>query len=708
MVSLSRRYFAYGLAALLVGCGGSGTANSLLPAPAAHVAATGNPTSSASIAPNTTQVLSSANTTPIAFDIVVPSSVQTKTLRAGKYVSSATKSAAISITNPTLGTQTTNVNCTDSCVATVDVPVGVDQFNVTLYDAVGAVGNILSVGSATTTISAATSNRVSIAFEGVPTHFAVNVTPAVWTIGTAATSTVTVTAYDADGNVIVGNQAYTTPITLTSTDASGSTRLSQTTINSPAQSATLTYLGLGSIAQETIKATAGSISASSSLTLATPQPVATAQPTATPRPTPTVQPTSAPISQTHIMTFQQHLASNQISRFGTNYGAVGPYINYALTDATANSALRAAGVKTGFYSTVHTICNPTTYGECNPQASQAPASVFAKTCGGNKVTFSSPSSSLVQYQTDPTHSADLTSLFNNVIATADSNGTQFDFVFDDNAYVPGDSIGWEKWYDANNGSIVSPGPYCNYTDAGYISGMQSMFNNLNLPAIANAFQVPGNVPAASLAVQYFNGNSNLWGGMLEYAYGTDLSTASRVKESGGIWQSEENTQLATSNAHRLFVAYEHIGGVDAAGLDERLYIYASLMLSFDNASLVMAEDSTNNASQVNVNPEEQLVPTQPLVAQPTNISSLVKSGGAYAREYAACYYAGRSIGPCASVVNSNASASVPFPTLSRSYGHTAVISGSGIVPSYDNGNMSFNGPAPSSTLAAREAVIVVQ
>jgi hypothetical protein len=683
---LSHRYFAYGFSALLVGCGGGGAANSL---PSVNANAASN------VSADAERVLSSANTTPVAITILVPTSVTTQSILGPRYVSRATRSASIAITSSVLGTQTTNVNCTTSCVATVDVPVGVDQFSVKLFDAVGASGNVLSVGNATTTISAATTNQVSIAFEGVPAKLAMNVTPSTWTVGTAASSTVTVTAYDADGNVIAGSQAYATPITLSGSDTSGATKFSQTTISSPAQSATLTYLGVGGITQETLKASAGSLSVTGALTIATPQPVATAQPSA------------PPIAQTHIMTFQQHLASNQVTTFGNNYGAVGPYITYALTDSIANPALRAAGVKTGFYSTVHTLCDPQTYGECTPQASQAPASVFAKTCAGDKVTFSSPSSSLTQYQTDASQSTDLSSLLNTVIATATSDGTHFDFAFDDNAYVPGDSLGWEKWYDFTTGAVVSPGPFCNYTNAAYISGMRSLYTNATLPVIANSLQAPDNAPAVSLGVQYYNGVPNLWGGMLEYIYGTNLSSASRIKESGSIWQSEENTQLATSNAQRLFIAYEHVGGTDAAGLDERLYIYASLMLSFDNASLVMAEDVTNNTSHVNVNPEEQLVPTQPLIAQPSTISSLAQAGGAYAREFAACYYAGKAIGPCATVVNSNASGSVAFPSLSRSYGHTAVISGAGIVPNYDNGAMTFNGAAHSSTLAAREAVIVV-
>lgn len=704
IISLIRKNSVIGLATLLASCGGSGMAGSMLPATNVSTSSLSTSTTGASTSSSpttgvntstvgTTQTMSESHklaTTSVAIRIAIPSLSTESMARSLKYISSATKSAAIVISSATQGTQTVNVNCTTSCATTVQVPTGVNQFHVTLYDGPSASGNVLSVGSASATITAGATNTVSIAFNGVPAKLALNLAPSGLTAGTAANSTVTVTAYDADGNIIIGAQNYTTPVTLSSSDTSGALSLSQSSISSPSATATLKYSGASSLSKETLTATAGGLTASLQVAV-------TASTGAV---------GSSSIAQTHIMTFQQQLASNNHTSFGSNYGGAGPYLTYALTDATADSALRAAGVKTGFYQTVHTICVPQSYGECNPQASQAPAAVFATTCNGDQVTYSSPTSGLVQYQTDPAQSGPLTTLLNSVIATATANGVKYDFVFDDNSNVPGDSLSWQRWYDFTTGQPTSPSPYCNYSNSEYINGMRALYTNISLPAIANALNAPDDAPAASAAVGYFPGVTNLWGAMLEYAYGSNVSTSSRLKESGNIWQSEENTQLATSNAHRLFVVLEHVGGTSTAGLDQRLYVYASMMLSFDNTSLVMEQDGTTNASGINVNPEAQLVPTQPLVSQPSTIGTLAQGGGSYAREFAACYLAGKSIGPCASVVNSSSSATVSFPTLSRSYGHTAVISGSGIVPSVDNGSMTFTGSAHPSQLAPQEAVIV--
>ena len=690
----------------LTGCGGGGaTANPMVPMGSA----------------NTVSVTSNANavstdaTTNVSFTINVPNAqptVQTKGLsRSLQFISASTKSASIGVSNAGKAMPSTNVTCTQTCSATLQVPIGVDTFAISLYDAANASGNVLAKGNATATIVKGSVNTVSVVFDGVPASLAMNVAPATWSAGTAATSSVTVSAYDAGGNLIVGAQNYANVITLKNGDTTGATTLSTTNITSPSTTSTLRYNGARALTQDTVSATDGALSASASVAvsnLATPAPTATVIITTGGTPAPTAA-GSLPqsIALKHILTYQEQLGSTQTRPFGSNYGGIAPYIDYALTDANAAPAIRAAGTKVGFYSTVHTLCNPQTFGECTPQANQAPAAVFATTCNGDQVTFSAPGSSLVQYQTDPA-SPELPTLLNSTIATALANNgspVQYDFVFDDNANVPGDTLSYQRWYDAATGAITSPAPYCNYSNAEYIAGMRSLYANSNLPVISNAFNIPDSAPAASTAVQYLSA-PNLWGGMLEYIYGSVNNGSARLKESGNIWQSEENTQLAVSNAHRLFIGYEHVGGTDAAGLSERLYIYASLMLAYDPASLVLAQDGTASASQVGVNPEEQLVATQPLVTQPATIAALQRSGGAYAREFAACYYQGALVGPCASVVNSSSSISVPLPVLSRSYTHTAVIAGAGVVPNVDNGSVTFTGSAPPATLAPQSAAIL--
>jgi hypothetical protein len=93
------------------------------------------------------------------------------------------------------------------------------------------------------------------------------------------------------------------------------------------------------------------------------------------------------------------------------------------------------------------------------------------------------------------------------------------------------------------------------------------------------------------------------------------------------------------------------------------------------------------------------------VMQPSSIDQLSQGASVYGRQYKNCYYAGRWIGACASVVNSDyAAASHPMPWTNL-YHHTLVLSGGDIL---DGGTASMNGPAPPSIIPGTSAIIVIQ
>src|SRR4029077_20331987 len=108
-------------------------------------------------------------------------------------------------------------------------------------------------------------------------------------------------------------------------------------------------------------------------------------------------------------------------------------------------------------------------------------------------------------------------------------------------------------------------------------------------------------------------------------------------------------------------------------------------------------------SGLTVYPEVQLVAKQPLIGGPSSVMQLQQSGGAFGRQYRACYFAGNYVGPCAVAVNSNQAGPppVPFPWAST-YHHTLVLSGGGVL---DGGTANANGPAPPSSMPSGTAVI---
>jgi virginiamycin B lyase len=183
-----------------------------------------------------------AQTVAVTFNIVIPRPAGSSSSRRPQYISASTASASISIN---AGAPTT-VPCTTTCSATVDAPVGLDAFAVSLHD---ASSNLLSQGSVSHTISATAANVVNIAFGGQVATIHLTSTIANLVPGTLATiAPVTVTALDADNNTIVGSDPYLNPIVLGDSDGSGATALSTTSVTSPATVVTMTYSGVGSLA----------------------------------------------------------------------------------------------------------------------------------------------------------------------------------------------------------------------------------------------------------------------------------------------------------------------------------------------------------------------------------------------------------------------------------------------------------------------------
>src|SRR5579863_3699787 len=135
-----------------------------------------------------------------------------------------------------------------------------------------------------------------------------------------------------------------------------------------------------------------------------------------------------------------------------------------------------------------------------------------------------------------------------------------------------------------------------------------------------------------------------------------------------------------------------------------MYFYASFLLTYDHYT-DMVKTNFGTPSDLHVMPEAQLIPTDPLVRVPSDISGLLLSTGVYGREWHACFLAHVFVGPCALVVNPNNpknSAPLAFPWPYK-YHHTLLVSGEGV---YDGGMASVDGPAPPATVPGGTGLIV--
>ncbi len=228
----------------LTACGGGGGGGSAsVPAPHASAAASAAP---------------SGPTAQVVFRIGSGSKSTTSTARTPNFVSPSTQSATVSLQGQTPPLATINVtlgapNCTGDgtggvvCTASVAAPSGTDTFVINTYDAQNGTGNLLSTGTVVATIALNATNTVSLVLSGVVASTAVILGSSSVQAGTPATVAVTVVAYDAKQNVIIGPGNYSTPVGLTSSDTSNVTHLSTTQVTGPGTSVTLSYTGASSI-----------------------------------------------------------------------------------------------------------------------------------------------------------------------------------------------------------------------------------------------------------------------------------------------------------------------------------------------------------------------------------------------------------------------------------------------------------------------------
>lgn len=394
---------------------------------------------------------------------------------------------------------------------------------------------------------------------------------------------------------------------------------------------------------------------------------------ATPAPGVAATPTPGPIAQTHVLT-EDYLGG----RYGTHsiaWSQASPYLTYAQTGTTDASSIAATGIQTQFYADP----NRTESGSGDPLFS-TDETTFAHDCSGNRVTYQY--GSVTQYVMD-VGGASMQNRFVSYINNVKSQA-HFDNLYEDDA-GPLSAFGLANFL---------PSTPCSYSDSQWITNGQAINQVSPLPVIVNGLSgLNGHNPSLTLGLL---DSSNTIGGNYEHCY-TDNN---ELKMGQWEWTAIENTELQVAAKNKLFICQERNLNDASTQTDARIYALASFLLTYNPQNSVLWEEF-NTASGLHVFPESQLVALNPRVAAPTDVSGLQQTGGAYGREFANCYIAGKFVSSCAVVVNPDTQFSHTFPF--PQYTHTLVLSGSGTI---DGGTMSTGGGAPPTTLGPSQAAIV--
>jgi hypothetical protein len=656
------------LAASLAACGGGGGGGGSSLPPIASPGGPGN--------------VPSSGPASVAFSIAIPAAPASgsSSLRRARYVSAGTKSVSVSY-----GGTAQTANCSTTCSLVLSVSPGTVTFTVSLFDAQNGGGHLLSSGQATATVAAGQSNAVNVTFGAVVASVAVALGTGSVPAGTPATIPVTVTAKDAAGYTIVGSDPYNAPIVLSNDDASGATRLSVTTLAAPGAPVSLAYNGSASIAAVHVTASVPSAGISSqvaTLNVQGPQP-----------------PSGRDNPPAHIQTWYYYGLDDVNASIPASFMVA--HADYVEDDGFTAQHAQAFKNAGGKYAAAYT--DPSFVPYCNAPFS-APAgrcdgpignlvsgdeSAWVHGADGARVHRYMDSHFLYQDALDPA-SASAQNAYRQVTATVAAAAPKLDYIFADDSGGPltgGDGTpasGWLFGFNALATEITS--------DASYLSAEQRMIAASVKPVFLNGATPYTKAPSYGGA---FLTAPNVAGQNYETCYGEGAGLLRDDSNGGPRWTLQSNALLAVFAHGRPAVCMDESPATPA----NRVYFLASWWLTYNEAYSIAAPQGTMSDG-FTVRAEFDIVPRQPRTTASADIAAL-RAGGAYVREFAACYQAGAAIGPCAAVVNPG-TGTVALPALAGRYTSSLVLDDKS---AYTGGKAAWSGQVPAQ-LAPVSAVVL--
>ncbi len=170
------------------------------------------------------------------------------------------------------------------------------------------------------------------------------------------------------------------------------------------------------------------------------------------------------------------------------------------------------------------------------------------------------------------------------------------------------------------------------------------------------------------------------------------------------WLNQIAVQIHAMRNGKYFVCKnnDRSDGSTPQAIAFRQYQFATMMLDFSPTLTIYESRFAVGPSNLQVQPESEVVMLRPLKPSISAPSDLLRIGGSYARRYEKCYVGGQLVGPCAAVVNPT-STPVTYPFSLSRFQHSMLLQGSGV---FDGATVSALGPAPGATVAPYSGEIV--
>ena len=356
-------------------------------------------------------------------------------------------------------------------------------------------------------------------------------------------------------------------------------------------------------------------------------------------------------------------------------------IGHANSGPTQSASYEAAGIDAIPYTDINHFI-PSDGSGTNKTLSMADV---ALTCGGQPVQWNKPNHPFM-YLTDPRN--------------------------------PGTLAAWEAWYSSfvagggqefatfedtadNPFTYAYPAPPCDAAGTGVVSQAEWTAAEEAQEGAMQAFTgkpVFFNGLAAGYNKQMPATNALLDGPVA----GGEMETCAPANVTE--WLNQVTIEIHAVQKQKYFVCHNEDGsdGSTPQAIAFRTYQFATMMLDYDIAHTVYESYFGVGPSNLQVQPESEVVMESPVKATINTPADLLKPGGAYVRRYKTCYVAGVVIGACAAAVNPT-SAGVPYPFAPTAFKHTMLLQGSGI---YDGATVSALGPAPATTIAPYSGEVV--
>jgi hypothetical protein len=211
---------------------------------------------------------SAANVAPAATATII--SAQTAATHSVRVIVENAAPTIVSLVGYTGCTTAADVR---TCSIDVTVPTGPITLTLSTFASADGSGSALSIGTSTATIAPGVTNTITVGLHPILNSLALTLTPNMFTIGTPASSSVTLTALDAAGTIIPAGSTIVDPanapltMVLTDADPSGATSMSAPDASG---SATLSYNGELNVADISISAAAHSSSGASFIATSAP------------------------------------------------------------------------------------------------------------------------------------------------------------------------------------------------------------------------------------------------------------------------------------------------------------------------------------------------------------------------------------------------------------------------------------------------------